>query len=172
MIAWCQMNITSPHSNFHFSHIDVFNSAYAEAGGKLDAAQFRFPFEEHLFDIVFAKSVFTHLLPKEAENYLAQISRVLKKGGRAIVTFFLLNKKSSEAIRSRKSTLRFKHTFGPSLSISKKNPERALCYQEKFIFNLFRKYRLRLKRPYSRGTWPHLTTPQANYQDILIAVKF
>ena len=40
------------------------------------------------------KSVFTHMLPAAVTTYTSEISRVLKKGGRAVVTYFLLNAES------------------------------------------------------------------------------
>ena len=60
----------------------------------LDAAEFRFPFSAASFDFVFSNSLFTHLLPEVAENYLTEIGRLLRPGGRTLNTLFLLNPES------------------------------------------------------------------------------
>lgn len=60
----------------------------------LDAAEFRFPFRAASFDFVFSNSLFTHLLPEVAENYLMEIGRLLRPGGRTLNTLFLLNTES------------------------------------------------------------------------------
>src|SRR5262249_53101848 len=79
-IAWCQRNITPILPNFRFHHFDLANSTY-NPGGTIDPESFRFPFAESSFDLVVATSVFTHMLPQALEHYLAEIARVLRKGG-------------------------------------------------------------------------------------------
>jgi ubiquinone/menaquinone biosynthesis C-methylase UbiE len=37
------------------------------------------------------KSLFTHIRPAEVENYLREMARVLKPGGRCLAAFFMLN---------------------------------------------------------------------------------
>jgi SAM-dependent methyltransferase len=85
MIDWCRANITRP--NFQFHHADLDNTRYR--GGAGDAAAFTFPFADASFDVVFAFSLFTHLLPPAARRYTGEIARVLRPGGRALLTFFL-----------------------------------------------------------------------------------
>ena len=60
----------------------------------LAASSFSFPYEDESFDVVFATSVLTHLLPDAVENYLAEIHRVLAPGGRSFVTYFLIDEES------------------------------------------------------------------------------
>lgn len=171
LIAWCRENIASAHPDFHFQHAAVFNKAYAHAGGKASASEFVFPYEDASFDLVFAKSVFTHLLPEATENYLAQTARVLKKGCKAVLTFFLLTDRSRELIRSGKSSLAFRHAFGPCLAIREDVPEAAVAYEERFVSALFEKHGLRLARPVLYGSWPDQSIPNATYQDIALLVK-
>lgn len=55
----------------------MFKNLLYNPRGKLVAENFSFPFEDCTFDIIFVKSVFTHILPKEVDNYLKQITRLL-----------------------------------------------------------------------------------------------
>jgi SAM-dependent methyltransferase len=41
------------------------------------------------YDLVLAKSLFTHLCSRDAADYLAEIARVLERGGRLALTAFL-----------------------------------------------------------------------------------
>ena len=47
------------------------------------------------------------MLPLDMENYLSEISRVLKTGGRYLITFIILKSESEGLIRSGHSTLDF-----------------------------------------------------------------
>ena len=78
----CTDRIAARFPGFQFQLVDVFNSFY-NPKGTIQASQFRFPFENERFDLVFSTSVFTHLLPKDARHYVGQISRVLKPGRRS-----------------------------------------------------------------------------------------
>lgn len=89
-IDWCKEHITTKHSNFHFRHIPLENDLYRSNGSK--AEDFKFPFHDNHFDLAIANSVFTHMLPKEVENYLKEIHRILKPGGICFATFFVFNK--------------------------------------------------------------------------------
>ena len=75
---------------FTFLHADIYNRHYNPSGQER-AESYRFPFESRAFDVVYAASVFTHLLPAETENYLRETRRVLRPGGRALFSFILLD---------------------------------------------------------------------------------
>lgn len=88
-VRWCTRRITPAHPNFRFTHANVYNSHYNRSG--VPAAQYRFPYPDAHFDFAFATSVFTHLDPDSARNYLREAHRVLKPGGKLVATFFLLD---------------------------------------------------------------------------------
>jgi len=96
-INWCKKNIMSRYPNFRFQMADVFNKLY-NPKGKYKPSEYEFPYQDEDFDFVFLTSVFTHMLPKDMENYFSQIARVLRKKGRCLITFFLLNKESLRLI--------------------------------------------------------------------------
>jgi SAM-dependent methyltransferase len=91
-VTWLQQQYR-PFPHFHFTHADVVNSAY-NPGGRYQPQDFRLPFPEASFDVVLLKSVFTHMRPAEVRSYLMEVGRVLKRSGRAVVTYFLLNRES------------------------------------------------------------------------------
>lgn len=107
-IAWCQEHITSAHPNFQFEVSDIYNSLY-NPKGKYQSLDFRFPYPDASFDVVFLTSVFTHMFPPDVEHYLDEISRVLKPGGRCLCTYFLLNDESLAHIAEGKSAHNFQH---------------------------------------------------------------
>ena len=49
-IQWCKDNITPEYPNFQFLRCDVYNKHYNDTG-KILAQNFRFPFENELFDL-------------------------------------------------------------------------------------------------------------------------
>ena len=73
-------------------------------------------------------STFTHMLPDEVPNYLSEIERVMKPGGRAMITFFLLNRQSLKLIEAGKSAIGFKYHFGVYRIKEKSTPETAIAY--------------------------------------------
>ena len=168
-IDWCQSRISSKFENFHFQHSDVHNRAY-NPNGNIRAKDFQFPFKDDYFDFIFLTSVFTHMLPSDLENYLSEISRVLKQSGRCLITFFLLNEESENLIRAGCSTLDFKYKIGGCLTIDDNNPESAIAYNEDFVKGLFGKYKLKIIQPIHYGSWCKRDT-FLSYQDILVATK-
>ena len=70
----------------------MFSSHYNPTGHYLNS-EYRLPFPDGDFGVVFLCSVFTHMLPDGVANYIREISRVLKRGGRCVSSFFLLNQR-------------------------------------------------------------------------------
>lgn len=167
-IHWCKENISTRYPNFHFQLIDIYNRRY-NPKGRIKASELRFPFEDESFDLVVLVSVFTHMLPEDVENYFSQIARVLKKGGRCLITYFLLTKESLELINAKKSLLDFKYDMGKFRTINLYLPEDAVCYDEVFILSLYEKYGLKIKEPVLYG-W--CQRPDfLSHQDVIIATK-
>jgi SAM-dependent methyltransferase len=97
-IKWCSRKISSRFPHFHFTHIDLRNDLY-NLRTSSQAKDFVFPYENGEFDMVFLTSVFTHMLLADVENYLDQIHRVLKTGGRCFATFFIMNEEAREFMK-------------------------------------------------------------------------
>jgi SAM-dependent methyltransferase len=96
-INWAQKQITTRHPNFRFQLAELRNDEYSpNATG--DASTYRFPYGDGKFDLAFAISLYTHMLPFHTANYLHETARVLRPGCRALATFFLLNPEAEELI--------------------------------------------------------------------------
>jgi len=98
------------------------------------------------------------------------IGRVLKDGGRCLGTFFLQDEEARQCIREGKSILNFAHDFRVYSSIHARRPEAAVCYEEAFVLDLYRKSGLQARQPIYHGAW----SGRPNYlssQDIIIAAK-
>jgi SAM-dependent methyltransferase len=168
-IDWSVENISSKFPNFHFQHANVFNKNY-NPDGQTSADVYRFPYSDAFFDFAFLTSVFTHMLPAAVDNYMSEISRVLKPGATCLITFFLLNDESLPLIRSGRSTLNFKREIEGCLSISRHNPESAIAYKEDVVRRMFETHDLDIVGPIRYGSW--CERPNGlSYQDIIVAKK-
>ena len=165
-VEWCNKNITVRYTYFHFHHADIYNKQYNPQGRYL-ASEFRFPFESAKFDFIFLTSVFTHMLPVDIENYIAEISRLLKPSGRCFFTFFLINAESLAQIEKGESKLIFKKENN-YWSTDPLLPESAVAYDENFILNLLQEHSLKIIPPVYYGSWCGRKS-FLSYQDILIA---
>jgi SAM-dependent methyltransferase len=76
--------------NFQFMHAEVFNRQY-NPGAIVRAEHYRFPFGDRSFDVIYAASLFTHLLPAETAHYFRECARLLRVGGRCLFSIFLLD---------------------------------------------------------------------------------
>jgi ubiquinone/menaquinone biosynthesis C-methylase UbiE len=129
-------------------------------------------FSDESFDVVLLKSVFTHMLPPEVHNYMTEISRVLKRAGRAVTTFFLLNTESRRFIEAGGGPIpiTFKHGADPLCRIMKPDiPEYAVAHDEHRVRQYFAEARM---SPVEMifGNWcgrPSLV----GLQDVIIALK-
>jgi SAM-dependent methyltransferase len=152
LIKWCVKNISPKYPNFHFQHANIYNKCY-NPRGHFKASEYRFPYNDGAFDLVFLVSVFTHMQTDDVENYMHEIARVLNKGGRCFITFHLLNKQSLDLIESGSSTLDFKYTIDNFKTIDKASPEAAIAYAEDYILDLFHKCGLEIVNPIRYGSW-------------------
>lgn len=168
-IDWCNNNITPKFNNFHFQHSNVYNKHY-NPDGDIQAQNYRFPYDNNFFDFVFLTSVFTHMLPADLENYIGEIARVLKPGGKCMSTFFLLNEESENLMKSGRSGRQFAYEMPGCRAISAANPEAAIAYDEDAVIKLCGKYGMKVLLPVYYGSWCN-RKDFLTYQDMLIAEK-
>jgi ABC-type multidrug transport system fused ATPase/permease subunit/GT2 family glycosyltransferase/ubiquinone/menaquinone biosynthesis C-methylase UbiE len=168
-IEWCAEKITTRYSNFRFTLANVYNNEY-NPGGEHKASQYIFPYDDECFDFVFLTSVFTHMFPDDIENYLSQIARVLKKGGRCFITFFLINDQVDDLIDNKKSYFRLNHRLENCRIEYTNNPEAVVGYDEALVFGMYSKYGLAVQQPILYGSWCG-RADYVSWQDIIIASK-
>ena len=151
-IEWCEENIASTYPNFRFRHVDVRNRAYNPAG-RLDPEEFEFPYPDESFDFVFLTSVFTHMLPPEMRHYLTETRRVLRAHGRCLMTFFLINEESLNAVRAGRSHRRFAHGGDGYLYDVAETPEAAVAHREEAVLGILEEVGFELPVPIRYGYW-------------------
>jgi SAM-dependent methyltransferase len=168
-IDWCQEAYTRSFPNFQFHFTDIYNKVY-NPGGTCKASEYRFPFADSSFDLVFLTSVFTHMMPADLENYLREIVRVMKPGGRCLITYFLLNDGSLKLIDAGVSGIAFEHDLNGCRVKSLDVPEAAVAYTEDRIRDLYAKGGLAISEPVRYGIWCGRENG-LSFQDIVIANK-
>ncbi len=160
--------IATHKPNFNFQKVDIYNQAY-NPNGTLQAVNFAFPYADESFDLVYLTSIFTHLMPVEVRHYLSEIHRVLKPGGRCLLTCFLLNDESQQLITQGKTTQRLVYKFEEYFTKNIQVPEASIGFRESLFlewitqkeFNIIGKY---------YGFWCSRTR-YTSYQDILVIEK-
>ena len=164
-VEWCGSNITAVNPRFRFVHADVYNLEYNPKGGaRADA--YRFPCEDRSVDFAFATSVFTHMHADEIRNYLAELHRVLRPGGRALLTFFICEGTTGRPA----AAMDFCHVQGEGLTIDPQTPERAMAFSEGWVRKAFDGAGLAIREPILYGNWSG-RTDGADFQDMVLAVR-
>jgi SAM-dependent methyltransferase len=167
MVEWCRENISSRHPNFHFQHADLSNTFYNPAGRE-DASGFAFPYADATFDIVFAASIFTHLLPNSARRYAAETARVLRKRGRALLTFFVLDDEFRRRQAAGTAYLPFPHGYDHYAVMDENQPEAVVAYEESYAKELLKDAGLNVEK-LSYGFWR--ASDEGPFQDWILVSR-
>ena len=141
LIEWAQQSISTKFPNFAFRKADIFNKFY-NPDGVFKAVDFRFPYKEESFDLIFLTSVFTHMRGAEVRHYLDEIRRVLRPGGKCLTTCFMLNGESEKLIRKGKSTQNLVHPLDDCFVVLPDVPEASLGFKENLLLGVDRRTRL------------------------------
>jgi ubiquinone/menaquinone biosynthesis C-methylase UbiE len=173
-IEWCKKQIVGAYGNVHFTLADVYNKEY-NPKGRMQPADYRFPYDDETFDVVALYSVFTHMLPADVDQYVGEIARVLKTNGRIFATNFIINPESQRMMRSSGCAMQFKRNLGSYWIQNGRVPELAVAYNEDYIRELHAKHGLSSPKIYD-GTWcgrPGYWPGDSGFgnQDVLVAVK-
>jgi ubiquinone/menaquinone biosynthesis C-methylase UbiE len=167
-IAWCRRKIAPRHPNVRFTHVDIRNDMYNPQGA-IEPSKFVFPYRDDEFDFAFLFSVFTHMLPADVDRYLGEIQRVLRPGGRCLMTFFLLTEASEKAMREGRAARTFPQQALGYRSGSVQVHERAVAYAEEDVRRMVARAGLEVQTPILHGTWAGGNAPLN--QDIVVVLK-
>jgi SAM-dependent methyltransferase len=134
------------------------------------ASDFVFPFPSNNFDFVIMTSVFTHLLPDEVRNYLAEISRTLVSGGRCFATFFALDDVAKANLRSGKASLNIVHELTRDCFVENPEvPENAVAYDYSALSGMIADAGLSVEQVHW-GKWS-ARSKFLSYQDVFLLRK-
>ncbi|MBI2299651.1 MAG: class I SAM-dependent methyltransferase [Armatimonadetes bacterium] len=140
-IAWATRHITAHYPGFRFRHVSLHNRYYGVVTAP-PAEAFRFPYADAEFDFVYLFSVFTHMLRRDVEHYLTEIVRVLKPGGRCLISWFILT-----PLRLEQGGLeQFPYEGGGCRLHSEELPEWEVAYGEADVLQLYSGCRLTIRR--------------------------
>ncbi|HMJ97266.1 MAG TPA: class I SAM-dependent methyltransferase [Thermoleophilaceae bacterium] len=164
-IEWCQREIASRHPNFRFQLADIRSERY-NPGGARDAAGYRFAYPDDSFDFALLTSVFTHLPRAAVGNYLGELARVLRPGGRCLATYFLMN---DDALRVMGGPGQFGVEQDGQLVVDERVPERAVAFPEDDIRELHERNGLPIESVHY-GSWCG-RKQYTSFQDITISIR-
>lgn len=170
-VEWCQRNLGLSDQKFRFVHLDVHHPLYNPAG-RIPGTHARLPFPAAHFGFVTMISVFTHLSAGMTRQYLREVHRVLKPGGRLFATFFLVSEeRDSTALASARLSFDLS-ADGPIYVERGDELLAAVATSERWLDRVALTeigYRAVATRP---GHW-HLAAPRPDtpYQDIKVFEK-
>lgn len=171
-IDWARKHLTTRFAGDQFIHMDVFNAGYWPSG-KSNAREWLSGFDEREFDVVVAKSLFTHVLPDEIGVYLEAIADRLKPGGRALLTFFVLSEEQALLAGTGRNRLSF-HSYAEGGRCAVRTPlapTAAVAYERNYLMDRFRSAGFRPEGiSFRDGAWTG-RADGLSFQDIAVVEK-
>jgi len=147
-IRWCKKRFAAD-GRFRFALAEL---STAWSNGRNAVVEYRFPMDDAGADLVLAKSVFTHLLTRESGHYLRETRRVLRHGGAALLTAFLVEDGVVAVQRDRPAELTFPYGDHPVWWRVKSRPEAAVAYEKAYFLGMVEAANLRVERLIP-GSW-------------------
>ena len=170
-IEFAQRHIHAAYPHFNFTQADIQNSFY-NPEGRLRAETYQFPYADATFNVIYAASLFTHLLPPSLVNYFRESRRLLKKGGRCLFSFFLLDhyQGSGTAVSSLYD---FEHPIpdggddGVAAVNNPDRPENLIAYKQAFVERVATESGFRVEQVLP-GFWSKSQVWSVNEQDLIL----
>jgi ubiquinone/menaquinone biosynthesis C-methylase UbiE len=126
--------------------------------------QFKLPFGNEEFDVVYTTHSFLNISPDHVSSYLIEIGRVLKTGGRLILTAFLWN----QSLRNRNNRIRFNKVNSVTHLVNT-HGEHVMTHCDKTLYTCFEKAHYMLKETIF-GHWSGSSSSPI-YPDIINLAK-
>ena len=169
-VLWCEKNITKRFPNFRFKHVDLKNDLY-NLSTENEAKSFVFPYVENSFDVITLFSVFTHMMPDDIDNYLAEIARVLKPGGCCVATFFIIDEYARKQIDAGQTgEFTFDYSYDGYFLFDDRVKEANVAYDKDYLLQMIAKHQL-LVPTIEYGTWSDHSRGTTQFQDLVVLSK-
>ena len=110
------------------------------------------------------------MLEDGVNNYISEISRVLKSGGRCYLTVFLLNADSIERINKRLGEWHFPYEEGSCRLLDKVYPDKGVAHDERQLKQHFSMYKMDVAEA-TYGNWCGRKVTLNTIQDSWILIK-
>ena len=112
------------------------------------------------------------MLPEQIDQYLSEIKRVLKPGGKCFLTWFSIDDEAQKNISNNSSNCDLIYPYEGNVAFySHKNvPEAEIGYKEPWIIEQLKKYDLSESLKIHHGSWSN-REESTSYQDIFISNK-
>jgi hypothetical protein len=110
------------------------------------------------------------MLTEDMEHYLCEVARVLKTGGRCLISFFLLNERSVALMRSNKSAIDLNMSLGSCWVANTSDPEAVTGYEEDFVRRFMTGTIWKSRNRFNYGAWCG-REKFLSYQDLIFAFK-
>lgn len=147
MIEWSRSKIAAGRPNFNFQLANI--ATRWSPKGQIPTEQYRFPYPDGRFDLAYAGSIFTHILPEGAKNYLRQSARVLTPGGRLVSTWLVYNERTIQLTSTASSVQRnWKFDHGEFRVKDDDQPEASVAYEEGAIRRMYAEAGLEILEPF------------------------
>jgi len=176
-IEFLKRAFTPAHPNFRFHWADIRNTFY-NPRGRLATTEYRVPADDGSLDLVFAASVFTHMLPESTAHYLREAARALKPGGRMVASVFLLDRYRPGEPRHpafARPDFDFDHPHGGhggDFAVAfPGDPERMTAYRLGLLRRFAAESGLALEGDPVPGLWSGTVAAAVGAQDLLVLCK-
>lgn len=169
-IEWCRDNFRNFH-NFRFIHADLYSKFYNPTAS-LTAEEYRFPFDPESFDVIWSASLFTHMLMPAVDNYLKEMARVAKPGGRIWNSYLLLDEISEPLVLGpRNDGRRMQYKVEGGRVAYKDKPELVVGLNRDQILDLHEKHGLEIIEEWLSNWSGGRPDTKNRGQDVIIARK-
>lgn len=154
-VEWCRSHLGpfAETDRFEFILMDIENERYNPTG-QTPSTAVTLPVPDESIDVLAAESLVTHMRPLTVTAYLREFSRVLRPGGRALVTLFLIDDFVRAPERHDRLLGTLPHKEGVAGRYhSASDPLHMVALDDRWLEDELRKAGLAAARPTRLGSW-------------------